>query len=182
MIECTHTLAERWDDCSDGACPFCLADRIRELEEEVAYLKIADNHHQEEFARVEAERDKAIAMADEMWVAREQIKTERDQLQERVTELYNGQKNAFLSLKANGETIAAIRAKTIKECAHFAAMYEHPRLAEHQKNNTAWVAGHDATCLGLEKAIRTLAQMEERRESDADFPTAEDVRGILKPD
>jgi hypothetical protein len=35
MSECTHTLAERWDDCSDGGCPFCLAARIRELEGEL---------------------------------------------------------------------------------------------------------------------------------------------------
>jgi hypothetical protein len=34
MSECTYTLTERWDDCSDGACPFCLAARIKELEAE----------------------------------------------------------------------------------------------------------------------------------------------------
>ena len=45
MSDCTHDYAHRVTDVANGACPFCLADRIRKLEAENAAQKQTINTH-----------------------------------------------------------------------------------------------------------------------------------------
>lgn len=44
MSECIHTLEERWNDCSDGGCPFCLAAELERLRAQNAELRTENDH------------------------------------------------------------------------------------------------------------------------------------------
>jgi len=169
-------------DENGGICEPChsasIAGHIKPLGARISELK--------------AERNKAVIVADEMWVAREQIRAEHDAVRALNASLlaHNG---ALLRDIGNP---AAIRAKTFKECAQVAKLFEDAHDAEigSSQNPTAMlVQGRQSqVARDIAEAIRALAhastpfdkssgaQQDERIESDDNLPTAEDVRGILK--
>lgn len=86
MAICTHPVTVR-RAAIDLRCPLCMdADLDRALD---------DN------ARLRLDTDRLIHEI-------ERLRAENTTLQERNAELYRAQKNMFLSLKANGETIARL--------------------------------------------------------------------------
>lgn len=98
MSECTHTLEERWNECSDGACPFCYGTEIDRLrarhDDQGRYIECL---HKEAFAsyreidRLRAERSEANNQWRLCYNAcvqeRDRLRAEVGRLEERIRKL-----------------------------------------------------------------------------------------------